>query len=154
MKNLSFPKVLLALFFVLVSAVTLAAGSPHVKQGLSEPVKAWSRAVEAGDVQAITRMNPDQTVVYGLSEMQTKGTKNIVAGYAGMFDKYQAKVLIEEAQYIEEGSFTHSWGLFTLFLTPKAGGDVVVVKGRFSDIAKKVNGQWQYVMDHASFPKQ
>ncbi|MDK2126401.1 YybH family protein [Parachitinimonas caeni] len=125
----------------------------QIKDGLSEPVRAWSRAVEAGDTQALARMNPASTTVFGLDKMVVRGTQNIVASYGGMFKQYQARVTIRDAHYIASGNLVHSWGLFSLRLEPHEGGEAVIVEGRFSDIASRVNGEWQYILDHASFPK-
>lgn len=136
-------------------ALTTAASAESVlvRKGLSAPVEAWTRAVEAGDSAAIARMNPNTTTVYGPSEMVTRGTEAIVSGYRGMFDKFNVAVQITDASYIQTGSVVHSWGLYTLTLSPKAGGEVAVVKGRFSDIATRNGNQWQYIMDHASVPQ-
>ena len=39
-----------------------------------------------------------------------------------------------------------------MILVPKGGGDEMVLEGRFADAATKIDGKWQYVMDHASMP--
>jgi ketosteroid isomerase-like protein len=137
-----------------VSAPAFAqpSGDGAVRDGLSEPVKTWIRSVESGDIAAITRMNPETTVTYPPDAMTTRGTRDIVAGYTGMFRDFKVSVLIEDAHYIQQGDIVSSWGLFTLTLTPKAGGEPTFVKGRFTDIARQANGQWEYIVDHASVP--
>lgn len=127
---------------------------PHaaVQAGISEPVRAWIRAVESGDLQAIAAMYGPDTVMYGIDSMQAMGSRIISAGYASMFEANKVMVSIAEPHYIAAGGFVHSWGRFELRLTPRQGGVPMFVKGRFSDIAQKQNGRWRYVMDHASVP--
>lgn len=133
-------------------AFAQTAGAPAINTGPSEPVRNWSRAVEAADLAAIRAMNGPETVAYMPDAMARKGSAEIAAAYAGMFEKFTAKVAIRDASYLESGGIVHSWGLYTLTLTPKDGGVPVTVEGRFSDIATKVDGGWRYVMDHASLP--
>ena len=130
---------------------TLVAGV-EIHAGPSEAVQAWRRAVEAGDGEAIARMNGPRTVAYGVDSAFTHGGKAIAAGHDAMFAKYVAKVDIRDAAWVRQGSLLHSWGLFTLTLTPRGGGEPVRIDGRFSDLAAWTDGGWQYLMDHASVP--
>lgn len=133
-----------------------AGDAPGVKvtQGISAPVQAWSRAVEAGDGAALARMNPESTVVYPPDAMIARGTKNIVAGYLGMFAKFNTKVQIQDAHYVQQGKLVVSWGLYTLTLVPKDGGQSIVLNGRFTDLALQAGDGWQYIVDHASLPSK
>lgn len=132
----------------------LAQSPPKIQSGVSVPVRSWVRAVENGDEQAIARMNSDNALAYVPDAMVLKGRAAIAAAYRGMFGKFSAKVSIDDAYYIEGDNVIHSWGLYTLTLTPKTGGNTVVMSGRFSDIAVRADDGWQYVMDHASLPLQ
>lgn len=125
-----------------------------IQLGESEPVKNWVRAVEAGDIESIAAMNSPKTIAYVPNAMVVIGSDAITPGYAGMFEKYHAKVKIKDAQYIDSAGLVHSWGLYALTLSPKAGGDSITMEGRFSDIATQVNGRWQYILDHASLPSK
>ena len=140
-----------AVGLALLSAGAAFAQQPKVQNGISEPVKQWSKAVETGDAKAIGRMNVPSTIAYVPNAMVAQGDA-ITAGYAGMFDKYNAKVEIKDAHYLQSGALMNSWGLYVLTLTPKAGGDTIRMEGRFSDLAVKNKGQWQYIVDHASLP--
>lgn len=152
-------RLVLAAVALLAGATTLgelrpsnADTAPAVQQGLSAPVQAWVSAVEAGDAVAIARMNGPDTIAYVPDAMVLKGTDEIGKAYAGMFEKFTAKVKITDAHYVEAGGLVSSWGLYTLVLTPKAGGSDIVLNGRFSDLAFPADGGWRYVVDHASLP--
>ena len=129
---------------------TTAVAGVTVHAGPSEAVLAWQRAVEAGDGEAIARMNGPATVAYGVDSAVTRGGAVIAAGYDAMFARYVAKVEIRDAAWVRQGPLLNSWGRFTLTLTPRAGGDPVRIDGRFSDLAVRTDGRWQYLMDHAS----
>lgn len=142
----------LAAFGAYPLSLAHAEGMPAIQAGPSEPVRNWVRAVEAGDADAIGRMNGPDTTAYVPDAMAVRGTKDITAGYQQMFAKFTAKVSIRDAYFIETGDIVHSWGLYSLTLTPKEGGSPARLEGRFSDIAARIDGNWRYVLDHASMP--
>lgn len=126
--------------------------TPQIHTGASASVKAWSAAMEAGDVAAVTRMYGAQTVVLPADKMVAKGTDAARADFSALLKQYNARVQIDEGYYMQVAQVLTSWGLFTLTLTPKVGGTPVVMHGRYTDVATQVNGQWQYIVDHASVP--
>ncbi len=128
------------------------AGDGQVQQGVSETVAQWRSAVEAGNLPALGRLYGPNSIVYAPDAFQLKGREAIAAAYAGMFDKYTAQVEIKDARYLRAGPLLHSWGLYVLTLTPKAGGEALRMEGRFSDLAQREAGQWRYIVDHASLP--
>jgi ketosteroid isomerase-like protein len=148
----AFTLALLCAAFLLPIQAATAQTSPTVQAGQSVPVMRWVRAVESGDEQAIARMTSERTVAYVPDAMVLRGRDAITAAYGAMFSKFAAKVSIDDAHFIEAGDLIHSWGLYTLTLTPRAGGAPIVMNGRFSDVAVRVGDGWQYIMDHASLP--
>ncbi|WP_161981811.1 DUF4440 domain-containing protein [Streptomyces sp. TM32] len=122
---------------------------------MSEPVKAWRKAVEEGDLNAITRMHGPETIVFPVDRLVVKGTQGNVKSYAELFKKYDVGVKIEDARYINSDRTVTSWGMFTLTLKPKNGGETTITRGRFTDVVKWVGGPkpgWCYIVDHASVP--
>lgn len=145
---------MLAVAILLLTAAActsaVAGDRPLVRSGLSGPVRAWTRAVEAGDLAAIIQMHDEDTIAFPTDAMVKKGARAIIAGYESMFAAYTVSVQITDPHYIETRDVVHTWGLYTLTLKPRNGGPDQVVRGRFSDIARRVNGGWRYIMDHAS----
>ena len=41
---------------------------------------------------------------------------------------------------------------WTMTIVPKDGGEAITMEGRYMDMAKKIDGKWRYVVDHASAP--
>ena len=54
------------------------------------------------------------------------------------------------AQIVDAAWTSVAWGRFSLTLVPKAGGDPVVMTGRFTEAAERRAGTWVYIVDHAS----
>ncbi|MGL4238626.1 YybH family protein [Tabrizicola sp.] len=143
--------------FATVTALLLPLGQTvsaqeiaKVQDGLSGPVLAWVRAVESGDSAAIAAMNGPDTIAYPPDVAVLMGQQEISAAYDGLFAAYSAEVEVTDAQYLEAGGFVQSWGLYTLVLTPKGGGNAITLNGRFTDVAEAVEGGWRYIVDHAS----
>ncbi len=148
-KSLSFFAILTALMFPLAQQA-LAEETASVEDGLSGPVQAWVNAVETGNTNEIAAMFGSNTTAYPPDAAKRIGQEESVTAYEGMFAAYTADVEVTDAQYIEAGGLVHSWGLYTLVLTPKAGGDKITLQGRFTDVAEPFNGGWRYIVDHAS----
>ena len=140
-------------FLVVVLAVVPAFAGPTVHDGASPPAQEWQRAMEAGDLAALSRMHDGATIAYLPGETQVTGATAIMKGYADLFATYTVKVSVADAHWIEQPPLVVSWGLTTLTLHPKAGGPDVVSRTRFTDAAIRVEGGWRYVVDHASKPK-
>ena len=126
--------------------------APLIHDGESPPAAAWRKAMESGDLATLSRMYDDATASYPPDAMQTKGKPAIMAGYADLFAKYQVKVTVADAHWVEQGPLVVSWGLTTLTLHPKIGGADVVSRTRFTDAAGPIEGGWRYLVDHASSP--
>jgi len=147
------PSRYLSLPLLALALATAHAAPPApdvVHDGPSEAVEAWVRAVDHADIDAIERMNPATAVAYTPSDNVLKGTEAIAGGYRGVFARYHAHATVRDAQYIRSGKLLASWGLFTLDLQPREGGDTVHLEGRFSDVAVRGADGWRYIVDHAS----
>lgn len=82
-----------------------------------------------------------------------KGRTAIVDSWAAFFGQFDIEELtLFDAHHETCGDFSTAWGQFRMVATPKGGGDELVMEGRFADAARKIDGKWQYVMDHASLP--
>lgn len=144
---------LLASALAIAYPLTIEARAPLVQDGASEAVQAWSKAMEAGDIDAIVRMNPEGAVAFPPDVMVQRGTKEIADGYRQLFAKYKISVNVEDTHFIREDDLLISWGFSTLTLTPRDGGAPVVSKVRFTDVARRNGDAWEYILDHASKPQ-
>jgi hypothetical protein len=59
-------------------------------------------------------------------------------------------VLLSDTSSRKLGKSQVGWGRFKMTPAPKAGGEPLVMTGRFTALAEQRNGKWVYVVDHAS----
>jgi uncharacterized protein (TIGR02246 family) len=138
----------LALGIVLAAASATAADA-----GLTDIEKAWTKAALANDVAAISALYAPDAIMYPPDEMEWKGREAIQKGYEGLLrDMKVLEAKLTPAGMETFGDKSIGWGRYTLKLAPKAGGDPVVLEGRYTALAKKIKGKWLYVSDHASSP--
>ena len=141
-----------SVLWVVIAAASVAAPLYGAEDGAKILDEAWTKAVEAGDTEAVVKLYAPDAVLYPPGEMEAKGHDAIRAVWGGMLSANTVKVRLYESAYRTSGSLSVGWGRFALILTPKAGGAPVTLEGRFSDIAAKKGGKWMYIVDHASAP--
>lgn len=127
------------------------AAACQAASGASETDACWTKAVKAGDVEAVTKCYAPDAIVWFSGSPMAKGTKAI-------HDFYQAflsTTTVQDATISELGSQTKgndsvAWGTYTFTSAPKTGGKPTTATGRYTEVAKKINGKWLYLVDHAS----
>ena len=139
-------KYIFALFLTFGFAFTLFAA-----EGPSPVSEAWLKAFTANDLEGVLALYAPDAHLFPPDEVEAVGTEAIRANYSGMMKSFtvkEAKIL--DAHHEIAGNLCFSWGRFSVTLVPKAGGDPVTMEGRFSDVSRKTNGKWLYIIDHAS----
>lgn len=79
------------------------------------------------------------------------GRAAIRAGYADFF----ADTKVKSAKLVEMGKFGHgnevsSWGTFPVVYVSKKNGKESTEHERYTDVSRKIDGRWVYLVDHAS----
>ena len=75
------------------------------------------------------------------------------ASWGGFFEAFTVTAAELYDEHLEvSGDLAAAWGLFTITAVPAGGGEAVVIKGRYMDVAKNFDGNWLYIADHASVP--
>lgn len=134
--------VLSALAFV---SVALAADGPEALDA------AWVKAMKAQDAKAVAALYAPDAVLWLPNAPEARGAKAIQDAYAGLLGTYTVTdVSLTDGHYETVQNIGVASGHFMMTLTPKAGGVQTIMGGRYSSVAKKVDGQWHYVVDHAS----
>jgi uncharacterized protein (TIGR02246 family) len=128
-----------------VSASPLMAAPPESTQAC------WQPAFEAGDADAVAQCYASDAVAWlpGMPMMQ--GRDAIRAGYADFFAASTIKsVKLTELGRISHGKEASSWGTFTVVAVAKKDGMETTEVGRYTDVSRRIDGRWQYLVDHAS----
>lgn len=123
-----------------------------VESGMNPAGEAWVKAFNANDVDAIVALYAEDATVFPPDAMIAKGKAAIREVWAGLLAKFRGSVQLSDTFHETRESLSFAWGRFSMTLTPKEGGEPLQIEGRFSDVSKKINGKWQYIVDHASVP--
>jgi uncharacterized protein (TIGR02246 family) len=138
----------LALIWTLVLAAAPAAAEDAGSKSVDA---AWAKGMKANDVEAVVACYAPDAVMWLPDATEARGTTAIRDSYVRFLGTYTVTdVAFPQAVYQTSGDLSAGWGTFTLTLQPKKDGDPVVMKGRFTEVAKRIGGRWLYVADHAS----
>ena len=108
-------------------------------------------AFSHGDADAVTACYAPDAVVWLPGGPKAKGTQQIHDAFAGWFAAYTIKTFTYNQLGVRTvGDDRVSWGEFTLEIVAKDTGAVTASRGRYTDVQRKIDGQWLYVVDHAS----
>lgn len=135
-----------------MAAVMALFASPLLASDAPDSVQAcWQPAFEAGDADAVSQCYAPDAVLWlgGMQMMQ--GRAAIREGYAGFFSGFSVKdVKLVTIGQSSHGDEVTAWGTYSMVLVSKADGKETLSTGRYTDVSRKIDGKWQYVVDHAS----
>ena len=111
-------------------------------------------------VDSINRKDLDGTMacIWNSPQMLWVNFGTVVWGYDGfrkglgdMFSQNETvKIAVTEISYVPVGDMIMAVGTATIDLQPKGGGAPVHVVERWTDLEKKIDGRWVYVLDHTT----
>ena len=131
--------------------LTSAMSASSAESGVRIVDAAWVKAMKAGDISAMVDCYASDAVFWTTGAPQAKGANEIRASYEGYFAAFTVSdASLTEMGHESFGKDTVSWGHFVITVTPKAGGAPVTTSGRYTVIAKQIEGKWVYTLDHAS----
>jgi uncharacterized protein (TIGR02246 family) len=142
-------KILLALFatFILFSTPVFSNDSPKALQD------AFVQAMANNDADGLAACYTDDAVSYAIDVMAGVGPGFVRDSWNAFFAVYTVKdISLSETHMEAFGDTAAAWGLFTMLVEPVDGGEATEMRGRYMDVAKKVDGSWLYIADHASVP--
>jgi uncharacterized protein (TIGR02246 family) len=114
---------------------------------------AFVEALNDNDAQGLADCYTRDAVNFPVGAMIGIGPESVLESWNGFFAAYKVVGASLSDDHLEiHGDTAIAWGLFTIMAEPAEGGEIVEMKGRYMDVAKKVDGTWLYVADHASVP--
>ena len=129
----------------LLASLLLAADKPDSAQAC------WKPAFVAGDADAVAKCYATDAVLWLPGAPIMQGRDAIRAGYVDFFAGMTIKsVTLTEMGRSSRGDEASSWGNYSMVYVSKADGKEITDKGRYTDVSRKIDGNWQYVVDHAS----
>ncbi len=135
---------------MLSCALALASGAAVA----AEPMPAgdcFLAGMKANDADAVAACYADDAIIWFPGGPMAKGRTAIRDGFAG----YMASMTVKDAvlsQMGEEalGDTRVTWGTYAITLVDKKTAAESVEHGRYVDVQKKIDGRWQYIVDHPS----
>lgn len=111
----------------------------------------WEPAFRAADADAVSQCYAEDAVLWLPGAPAMRGREAIRAGYADFFGHFTiTDVQLDEAGRSGNDDEATSWGAFRLTLVSRDDGKESVEVGRYTDVSRRIDGEWQYVVDHAS----
>ena len=139
---------MIVLSLLMASAAVFAHDSPEAL------MDRFMDALRAEDAEGLAACYADDAVNFPISgAMKEIGPDAVKASWDGFFSAFRVIDARLPEKHIEtHGDTAIAWGLFRIEAEPVEGGEPVVIKGRFMDVSRKIDGTWMYVADHASVP--
>jgi uncharacterized protein (TIGR02246 family) len=101
-------------------------------------------ALGEGDLDRLMAVYADDVISLPPGQPALVGNGAVRAMWEASLAEYDIQVIVN----IEEVHVTAEWaferGTFEMQLTPKSGGPTVTDIGKYLDVLKQVDGQWQY----------
>ncbi len=92
--------------------------------------------------------DPDLVVVFG-GNVQ-RGPDAVRNGIKELFDQNESiRVEVNEVTYVQSGDGVIGVGTATMDMKPSSGPRQLMVE-RWSDLRRKIDGRWVYVLDHTT----
>ena len=134
-----------------VLTCVLAASSPLLAATPDSSQACWEPAFQAGDADAVAQCYAPDAVLWLPGAPMMKGRDAIRAGYVDFFAGSTIKsARLTEIGHIRDGDEAASWGTFKIVLVSKKDGTETTEFGRYTDVSRRIDGRWQYLVDHAS----
>ncbi len=143
-----------SLLRIALLAVLVCSSAESARAADSGPAAvdaAWVKGMRANDADAVVKCYAPDAVAWLPDSPAAQGEKAIRSLYEGLLSANTVNdAVLSEVREKHARNVAVRWGKFLLTLTPKAGGDRIVMSGRFSEVLERRAGRWVYVVDHAS----
>lgn len=112
----------------------------------------FSKAFKAADADAVAACYAEDAIIWFPGGSMAQGRKAIRAGFAHHFSEVTVKdvAMSDIGHVMGEGDTRTAWGTYEIRVVVKASGAEVVQRGRYTDVSKKIDGRWVYLVDHPS----
>lgn len=132
--------------------MTLWAGAAIAADKLPSASDCFVKAFKAADADAVAACYVENGIIWFPGGPMAQGRPAISAGFAHYFSAMTIKdmSLTDMGHVMGEGDTRTAWGTYEIHTVDKTSGAEVVQRGRFTDVSKKVDGHWLYVVDHPS----
>jgi len=138
--------------FMLLASAALLAGLSNVALASDESAAAcWQKAIVANHAPAVAQCYAVDAIMWFPGGPMATGREAIAAAYAGFLGANTIKsAVISEIGNRTVGDDRVAWGTYTIVMVVSESGATVTQTGRYTDVSRRIDGRWQYVVDHPS----
>ncbi len=138
---------------VMLLAIFVLCSNAHAFDSPEALQDGFLKAMRANNADDMAACYTVEATNFGLSAMVGTGPDAVRADWIEFFKNYTlTSVEITDKHRETSGDLSVAWGLFTITATPVGGGEPMVMAGRYTDASRNFDGNWLYVVDHASVP--
>lgn len=139
----------------LVCAMGLWAGAAMAADKGPSAAECFSTAFKAADADALAACYAEDGIIWFPGGSMAQGRQAIRDGFAHFFSEVSGMTiedvaLTEIGHVMGEGDTRTAWGSYEIRMVDKATGAESVQRGRYTDVSKRIDGRWLYVVDHPS----
>ena len=110
-------------------------------------------ALRANDADGLAACYTADATNFPVDSMVGIGPDSVRESWQGFFANFRVlDASLSEAHMEILGDTAVAWGLFSITAIPTDGDEPIEMPGRYMDVARKVDGSWLYIADHASMP--
>lgn len=131
----------------LLAAGNAPAPAPSTGAGGAQQLNdAFLKALQAGDIDGLMKLYASDAVLFPPGEKVAKGQEEIRFKWKSLMDANKiSETALNNAHYLGSCTVSSGWGDVAMKLEPKNGKEPKTIQGRFSTVAEKRNGKWEYV---------
>lgn len=136
---------------LLLCVGAMVTGVATGKEKVKSAADCFTPAFKAGNADAVAACYADNAIIWFPGGPMAQGRTAIRDGFAGFFAKSTIKdVTLNPIGHEHMGNAMASWGTFVVRMTDKATGAETTEHGRYTDVSRKIDGRWLYMVDHPS----
>ncbi len=137
--------------FAIAGLLAVFASPLLAKDGPGSAQDCWKPAFEASDADAVAQCYAPDAVLWLPGVPVMTGREAIREGHVGYFAAFKVKsITLTRMGHNAVGDDSATWGTFALVVVSKEDGKETTSTGRYTDVSRKIDGRWMYVVDHAS----
>ena len=113
---------------------------------INSNIKQYTSSMNAGDLDSWISLWADDAVQLGPDAPAVIGKEQIRAKYESIFPLFIFKMSIANEEVKISGDLACSHGNYTVSMTPKAGGETIVIDGKYLSIEERqADGSWKII---------
>lgn len=136
---------------VLFCGAALAAGGALAAEPEVSAGDCFAAAFKSGNADTVAACYAEDAIIWFPGGSMAKGRTAIREGFAHFLGGVTVKdAVLTTIGEVASGDTKTTWGTYVITVVDKATKAEMAQSGRFTDVSKKIDGRWVYIVDHPS----